>query len=132
MFREPPPGRVTAPGWFGGQWIDGGVLTNPTAGTILVDTGPLVGGIYEVIIHPSTSGTLTNRQFRVQHREKGNARTLAEIYFGQHTQRENERQIGRIKIEDGQRIRILARINITAVVHVAIVYWRVYPLKVGD
>lgn len=60
--------------FFGdGQWFEGDILTNPTNGTVLVDTGPLLKGVYLIAV---TGAGSADWVYDLQHRDSANATTV--------------------------------------------------------
>lgn len=124
--------QVVVPGYFGGDWVTDGLLTDPVSGTILSDTDCLPAGIYEIRLWTGGSVNLAATYLSFELRNAANDTTLKSHRFGTFANDLNLRNLGLLKILEGQRLRVIVTLDITGKVQVSILYVRVFPLKRGQ
>ena len=105
------------------KWYSQGTLTNPAAGTILADTGPLqTSGVYRVTCVATSSVAAT---VSVEHRDSGNANTLEAIGISVPVGGTVSFDVP-VRISSGERIRAVLSSAITGTITVTLCISRVH------
>lgn len=107
-----------------GKWIDGSILTNPTDGTLIVDTGQLPAGDYWFAIHGETS---TDEAIEVQLRDAANSTNVKRQRRRPRTGDIDWIFPNKITVALNQRLRVIQVGNMTGEVQISIFYQEVEP-----
>lgn len=100
-----------------GRWIDGALLTNPTAGQVLVDTGVLTVGWYLIAIAGSASVDVV---YDFQHRDIANGANEAVQRRRFAAGNEDFLFPSKIHVREGERIRAVLVTTITGELQLSI------------
>lgn len=124
--------QAVVPGYFGGGWKSNGYYVNPTSGLILADTGPLSAGIWHIVLFVGSTASLTTAQLGIQLRNKSNDVNIVQQRFGIHNNIGYQYPEITIKLNDGERVRIVVLGGITGSIQASLIFRRLFPLIRGQ
>lgn len=103
-------------------WYDDAVFTNPTLGTVLADTGPIVVLSARLLIRPLRVYIWTDTACEVvlEHRDVTNTTTKASQNIAAVLGRMGTFVVDEMTVLNGERLRVTAREDTTGLVQVSI------------
>jgi hypothetical protein len=108
-------GHLFGTGW----WYVGTVLTNPTAGTVLIDSGPLYGQSNSYLIGVMGASTV-NWAYDVQHRNAANDTNIHAQRRRPSAGNEDWNSPNKILVGSNERIRLVLLADVTGEIQVSL------------